>query len=279
MSTKMVVDATELVAYDVPMKSPSDIPIHPAAEVFPLMEGEEFEALKKDLEEHGQREPIVLLDGMILDGRNRYRALMSMFITPKFVHWNSDGSPEAYVISKNIMRRHLTEAQRAMIGAKLANLKDGQHPDYVKENDGSRNRRPITDTEAAQMVGVGVTTLRAAKIVHKKGTPEQIEQVIEGERGAEGMAAQIRSRRTDEQERKRWEAANLKRTKKKKGMAKLWRQFQSGIDSLSALPEVKDVLNSIPANSWETYGRRTFIVRDWLNKFEEEFNASDRNKA
>src|SRR6266581_493235 len=47
---------------------------HPLAEVFPLLEGHEFQALMDDIAAHGVREAVWLYDEQILDGRNRYRA-------------------------------------------------------------------------------------------------------------------------------------------------------------------------------------------------------------
>ena len=50
---------------------------HELANLFPLLEGDAFWALVEDVRVNGVREPIVLLDGQILDGRNRPRMVHS----------------------------------------------------------------------------------------------------------------------------------------------------------------------------------------------------------
>src|SRR5258706_14802421 len=61
---------------------PMEYEFHPLANIFPLMTDEEIDALGEDMLKQGQREPIVLFEGMILDGRNRYNACLRKGIEP-----------------------------------------------------------------------------------------------------------------------------------------------------------------------------------------------------
>jgi hypothetical protein len=99
---------------------------HRLADLFPLMKeaSAEFKAFANDIKERGQQEPATLLDGKILEGRNRYRACQKLGIELKVKQFDGD-DPLAFVISANLHRRHLTESQRGMVAAKIANLKPG----------------------------------------------------------------------------------------------------------------------------------------------------------
>ena len=92
--------------------------VHPAAELFPLMKGPEFGLLVEDIGQHGLREPVVMYQGLVLDGRNRLRACEISGVEPRFVEWDGVGSPLAFVLSRNLHRRHLNEGQRAIIAAR-----------------------------------------------------------------------------------------------------------------------------------------------------------------
>ena len=76
---------------------------HPLQTSSPWSKGQDFAELVADIREHGLHEPIVLFEGKILDGRNRYRACGAAGIEPTFTVYQGD-DPVAYVISLNLRR-------------------------------------------------------------------------------------------------------------------------------------------------------------------------------
>jgi ParB-like chromosome segregation protein Spo0J len=96
------------------------IPFHSLAKNFPLMNGVEFNELVADVKANGLREPITLYQDQILDGRNRYRACLKAKVEPRFEQFEgNDAAALAFVISKNIHRRHLKAREKREAIAKL----------------------------------------------------------------------------------------------------------------------------------------------------------------
>lgn len=107
-----------------PMPEPSfEYDFHELANEYPLIEGDEFENLVEDIRKHGILEPIMLYQGKILDGRNRYRAAKGCehrFTARDFRDLVLSIDPEEYVSSRNDHRRNLTtEQKRALIERKI----------------------------------------------------------------------------------------------------------------------------------------------------------------
>jgi N6-adenosine-specific RNA methylase IME4 len=155
---------------------------HSLADLFPTMEGAEFEQLKADIKANKLREPIWLLDGKILDGRNRYRACRILRIKPDTRKFDPkrQGDPLSFVISMNLKRRHLDESQRAMIAARLATLKSGQRSDLVEG---------VPIVTAATMMNVSERSAKRAAVVRDFAEPE-IKRAVDMGKLAVSLAAQ-----------------------------------------------------------------------------------------
>jgi len=165
---------------------------HPAAQILPLMDGGKFKELANDIKEHGLLEPITMIDGVVLDGRNRLMACESVNVKPRFVEWDgSCGSPTLYVAAKNVHRRQLTIEQQAAFGVEMLPLleEEGEkrmlagtrplkstHPDTNWYQGPSGRSYKI----AGSAVGVGSSTIYRAKKV-KDADPEAFERLKRGE--------------------------------------------------------------------------------------------------
>jgi N6-adenosine-specific RNA methylase IME4/ParB-like chromosome segregation protein Spo0J len=148
---------------------------HPAADLFPVLEGPAFDALAADIQAHGVRVPIVIHpDGSVLDGRNRLRACEAVGVTPAFETWTGElGTETDYVISLNLARRHLDESQRAMVAARLATVVQGARTDLAQICAKSQ-------PEAAARLHVSRRSVQHARVVLAQGTPALIAAVDQG---------------------------------------------------------------------------------------------------
>lgn len=95
---------------------------HPAAAIFPLIPDEELDELVDSIKRNGQRRPIILFQGKILDGRNRNRACEKAGIVPKTEIYDPakhGSSVLQFIVDENLRRRQLNASQRAVIQAQV----------------------------------------------------------------------------------------------------------------------------------------------------------------
>jgi hypothetical protein len=112
--------------------------IHPAAALFPFMSRAELKELAADIEKHGLQE-LISRDkaGLVLDGRNRLEACHKAGVEPRFVEVVVD-DPVAFVISRNIRRRHLSPYRKRELIGKLLKMKpDASDRQIAKQTNAS----------------------------------------------------------------------------------------------------------------------------------------------
>ena len=132
---------------------------HKYADLFPLLTGEEFDALVEDIKENGLIEPIYLYQNQILDGRNRWKACGVAGVEPAFSEYKGN-DPLTFAVSLNIKRRHLNPSQLAMLGAALMPLLQAEATE--------RKGKAAAGEDMAKLPYLGTSRDQAAKMVGLK---------------------------------------------------------------------------------------------------------------
>lgn len=163
--------------------------LHPLCTLFPRVVGAEFDALVADVKANGLRQPIVLHDGMILDGGNRYRACVEAGVEPGFIDFDGE-SLVAFVLSANLHRRHLSPGQQAAIVASAQ--------DWAKANSRGGDRKSDQSAtlhfdSAEKRAAESGASLRTQKMADKvaKADPELAKKVAHGEVSLPKAAAKV----------------------------------------------------------------------------------------
>lgn len=159
--------------------------VHPIARLFPPMSDAQYAALRDDIRENGQREPITLWQGQVIDGLHRARACDELGIAPVTREWEGEESGlTAYVVSLNLHRRHLSESQRAMVAEKITAKGFSRKPEDRAENG------LMSMSESAKLLNVGRTSVAVAREVRRDAVSEVVAAVEGGNLGVY-RAAQI----------------------------------------------------------------------------------------
>jgi ParB-like chromosome segregation protein Spo0J len=157
---------------DHDMEDNPNEPFHSACRVFPEMCPQSFAVLKLDIEEHGVRVPIVMHEGMILDGRSRWRAAQELGIACPTTEY-AGSEPLLEIVSLNGIRRDLSSGQRAMAAAKIANISEGR----------PRKTRPadsVSQDKSARLLNVSVKSVQRAKKILQANRPDLVAAVFSG---------------------------------------------------------------------------------------------------
>lgn len=97
--------------------------VHPLCDAIPEMQADEFAGLLASIRENGYdaTEPVIVFEGMILDGRHRWRANRELKKAPPPTREFKGTAEEAieFVRRRSVCRRNLSASQRAMIAAAL----------------------------------------------------------------------------------------------------------------------------------------------------------------
>lgn len=185
--------------------------VHPFADAFPLIDGDEFTQLVADVKKNGLREPIILNhDGTVLiDGRNRYRACEEASSDQVYERLGAHYTEPMIldlIVSKNMARRQLNAGQRALMALEY----ERHYAEAVKAAEGARkmaaapwesDKRDDSKSTVADLRQQDVwvepnararkSSERAAKVVGSSGRAVQQAKAVV--RDAPDLAAKVRA--------------------------------------------------------------------------------------
>jgi ParB-like nuclease domain len=172
------------------MPKPKPLEPHPFAALFPELPPEELSLLVWDIKERGQLEPIILYKGLILDGRNRYRACQIAGVKPWIEEFNTKdakGSPEDFVLSRNLRRRHLSVGQKAAIALDWSEQIE-INPESEKTNAVGRPKGTVS--EAAKYIGINEQRVFEMRQI-REANPSLYQEVQAGRRSLNSALTEI----------------------------------------------------------------------------------------
>ena len=215
-------------------------PLHPACKLFPKLGDVELRELANDLRANGLQNPIVLLDGKILDGRNRHAACKLAKVKPRFEEWKGDGSPVEWVISQNLMRRHLTASQRAVVAIDLLPLLEKEAKQRQRKSNSYRQNGRSAHL-CADRNGTGRASEAAARIV--RSSARYVEMVKEISKQSPELVDRIRSGELNVLEAKRMAGHEVRRNGRKRKRTKPSKDDMSRVivgDCMKLIPTLED---------------------------------------
>ncbi len=130
---------------------------------------------------------------------NRHKACQIAGVDPTFVPYRGD-NPLAFVLSANLLRRHLDPNQRAMVASKLANMRQGERTDLEP----SAPVQKVSRKAAAAALKVSERSVASAAVVNEHGAPELIAAVEAGRRCRRAARHRTGFNRGQQQERLTW---------------------------------------------------------------------------
>jgi ParB-like chromosome segregation protein Spo0J len=167
---------------------------HPLSSAFPAMPDDQFESLKDSISNIGVQEPITVFEGMVLDGWHRFTAANEVGAQCPTVELG-DVDPQDFVIAKNKARRHITASQLAAAVVAVYGWRSVGRPNVAP---GATLTK--TNAELAELAGTSVRTIRQAKTVESKATPEVKEAVKAGVMSVKKAAETVNPPKASEHE-------------------------------------------------------------------------------
>lgn len=189
----------------------ADLKIDPDfRDLLPELDAETYTALEKDISANGMIDPIVIWNGFIADGHNRYsicKAHRVAEVEVKELRKNTKSEVMQWIVDHQFSKRNLLLSEKYTLLSKVRAQVEKEAAERVGGRPKKGEEKPSpnldavlekqtgrTDEIMAKKLGVSRNTYRDIDTVMKQGTPEKIARMDKGGRGnsASAIAKEIK---------------------------------------------------------------------------------------
>lgn len=142
---------------------------HQLSAAWPAMSDSDFQALQDSIMNIGVQMPIVIFEGQVIDGWNRYRAATALGMDCPATPFDESIDPVEFVKAMNDARRHITGSQRAIAIVAIHGWKPAGRPQNNVEATST-----LTQEAMAAEAGVSKKTIQQAQAAQKAGLAEKV---------------------------------------------------------------------------------------------------------
>lgn len=159
--------------------------------LIPKLSNEEFKQLEENIKSEGCREALIVWNGILIDGHNRYKICKQNNIDFKIIEKNFSNREEAkmWIIKNQFGRRNLSIYDRSVLALKLENLfkEKAKANMLATQNNNSasafqKSEKQINTTkEIAKIAGTSHDTISKVKKIEEKAPDDVKVKVKKGE--------------------------------------------------------------------------------------------------
>ena len=159
--------------------------------LIPALTAEEFKQLEENILKDGIRDPLVLWNGYLIDGHNRYQIAFKHGLEYNTIdkEFKDESEVKEWMINNQFGRRNLSNYQRSVLALELESVFSERAKENLKLSEGKGKQIsaevkvvPIeTRKELAKVANVSHDTIAKVKLIQAQATPEVKAQLSTGE--------------------------------------------------------------------------------------------------
>ena len=168
-----------------------EITVNPKFEsLIPRLTDDEFKQLEENVLRDGITEPLVVWNGTLIDGHNRYKLAKKhgLDFKTREMAFDSESDAEIWIIKNQFGRRNLSKYDRSILALKLkpviaerAKEKETERKTTYQKSEKSSMPTMNTTKEIAKLAGVSHDTIHRVETIEASGNDKVREKLRNGE--------------------------------------------------------------------------------------------------